>query len=609
MAGILGQVSWGIVPTDGNNSQLAQLSGDYRENYLKSANDQLRYQVQWFRPTPSLNEGTEPSKNNWDASSSKGDIVNVIFKIYTTTENSIFPNNWDLIGTIRKSRDIANKQYLSGGQPQQHRFTVDISQIVSDQLSYSLVPINKGTWQSYKWGGMNGGITMQDNVIGTSLSSGNPVSDYNVSPNGTFRKLIVQTSYEVINEDGQIISASGNVLVSDSITVINSVNQFESDSVYYQDTFNHGSVPSVSAAIPQRFNSNCPNWYYSAGGSITGNSPVALNKPVRTDEQAEWLYWYVDNISHATQTSKYFAQYMIYGQTYNAGGVVGDDFVLSDFNSSLDLQTTGTYQTFAQPQNRMVVQNVSPDFINNNAYIPANQYLPLTGTIAPITADTYRYRLYLKGIYNLGTTGSPSWQSTRNSASYWYEIDREEENSAYSFVRFHWLNRMGGIDSYTAKKDVMEGLTINREVIERKSRDRTWGQADSYYPHGSGNITSVSDSDYISNTMRGGDIYKGGREVSNVNADRVLSVYTEPLNKSTADWLEEIMTSPNVWIEMDTDATQKNNTQNPYQRPSTKGYIPVIITNSDIETVNQAEGLVKFNIEYTLAHKVQTQRN
>jgi hypothetical protein len=168
---------------------------------------------------------------------------------------------------------------------------------------------------------------------------------------------------------------------------------------------------------------------------------------------------------------------------------------------------------------------------------------------------------------------------------------------------------MGGIDSYTAKKDVMEGLTINREVIERKSRDRTWGQADSYYPHGSGNITSVSDSDYISNTMRGGDIYKGGREVSNVNADRVLSVYTEPLNKSTADWLEEIMTSPNVWIEMDTDATQKNNTQNPYQRPSTKGYIPVIITNSDIETVNQAEGLVKFNIEYTLAHKVQTQRN
>ena len=60
---------------------------------------------------------------------------------------------------------------------------------------------------------------------------------------------------------------------------------------------------------------------------------------------------------------------------------------------------------------------------------------------------------------------------------------------------------------------------------------------------------------------------------------------------------------------MDTEATAKGYASNPYLRPSTKGYIPVVITNSDAETVNQAEGLVKFNIEYTLAHKVQTQRN
>ena len=60
---------------------------------------------------------------------------------------------------------------------------------------------------------------------------------------------------------------------------------------------------------------------------------------------------------------------------------------------------------------------------------------------------------------------------------------------------------------------------------------------------------------------------------------------------------------------MDTDATDRGNSANPYLRPSTKGYIPIIITNNDIETVNQESGLVKFNIEYTLSHKVQTQRN
>ena len=139
--------------------------------------------------------------------------------------------------------------------------------------------------------------------------------------------------------------------------------------------------------------------------------------------------------------------------------------------------------------------------------------------------------------------------------------------------------------------------------MRRKSADRTWYQNDT------NGGTPLNDSLYHSDTMRGGDIYKGGREVSNVNAERTQSVYTEPLNKSVAKWLQEMMLSPNVWIEKDTDATAMGNTVNPYLRPSTKEYIPVIITNSDIETVNQAEGLVKFNIEYTFAHKLITQRN
>ena len=47
MANYLGSLSWGIVPLYGSTSNLATMSWDYRNNYLKSANDQLRYQVQW----------------------------------------------------------------------------------------------------------------------------------------------------------------------------------------------------------------------------------------------------------------------------------------------------------------------------------------------------------------------------------------------------------------------------------------------------------------------------------------------------------------------------------------------------------------------------------
>ena len=76
-----------------------------------------------------------------------------------------------------------------------------------------------------------------------------------------------------------------------------------------------------------------------------------------------------------------------------------------------------------------------------------------------------------------------------------------------------------------------------------------------------------------------------------------------------AKWLEEIVTSPNVWIEHESEATKRRNSNTANLRPSTKTYIPVIITNSDVETVNQESGLVKFNIEFTHSHPINTQRN
>jgi hypothetical protein len=75
MANYLGAVEWGIVPSNGDSSNLATMSWDYRNNILKSANDQIRYQVQWM--STGLNEGVEPSADNY--LNGKGDIVNVIF--------------------------------------------------------------------------------------------------------------------------------------------------------------------------------------------------------------------------------------------------------------------------------------------------------------------------------------------------------------------------------------------------------------------------------------------------------------------------------------------------------------------------------------------------
>ena len=594
MANYLGSLSWGIVPLNWDTTNLATMSWDYRSNYLKSANDQLRYQVQWFNGN-SVNEGVEPSAGNYTGG--KGDIVNAIFKVETTVDGT----NWNTIGTIKKSRDIANKRYATGDAAPDHRFTIDISQLVSDQLSYSLCPINKGTWQSNYYGGMNGGAVMQDNVIGTS-----PISNYNVSENGTFRRVRVSATFDIINGNGEITDAGYTLSAPPYVTAINSVNQFERDSVYYNKY-------TVDYYTGYNFLTRCPN---CSGGSTNED----FKKPVRIDEQAEWLQFYIrrnySNEIRGVGLDDVVGADAIKIVTYDSSGIE-NTFYLRDFEDNLLTQVSNGFVLPANNQQQMFIQNISPSYIINsgNVWSPNNtrsnspSNYPYWNAYASntITSNTVYYTAELVKV------GMWSPYTVRVvSSSYKYTIDRESENIPYGFVRFHWLNSMGAIDSYTAKRDVVEGLTISRSVVERNSADRTWYQADSWAVNNVETFISNSlqgNDTYISDNMRGGNLYKGGREVSNVDADKVQSVYTEPLNKSVAKWLEEMLLSPNVWIEKDTEATAKGYSSNPYLRPSTKGYIPVIITNSDAETVNQAEGLVKFNIEYTLAHKVQTQRN
>ena len=591
MASNLGTVEWGIVPLNYSNSLLQNMAQRYRLNYLVSCNQKLRYQIVWTDGTR-IFEDTEPSKDNF--SGGQGDVVNVVFKVYATTKYPAPATfaEYDLLATIKKSRDIANKHYDTESTPEGHRFTIDISEICANRLSYSLVPIKKGTWQSAAWGGMNGGLSKQDNV--TEL-----ISPYNVTPNGSWTSIKVDAEFEIINAEGEIISSTTNISSAPTVWAINSVSQFEEDQVYINYTFSiNDETPSIYRL--NRFMSRCPNHVLN-----TTTFPSLL-KTVRLYDKAEWLYFYLFEISDSSN----IRIVEMYGKAYTyaqykdlvsgAGTTFQSQFVINALGGTLYLDSGNgvtTASVFNKNQKRVCVQNASPQYINENAYPPQTGNLPYAGSqFSPIDSDIYAYRLYLR-------TVDTSAAAKRISSINWFKLDQEDEIPAYDFVRFHWLNSVGGIDSYTAKRNITEGYSINKDIIERKSSDRTWYQDNSNYG------TAVPDSDYISNTMRGGNLYKGGREVSSVSADRVHSVFTEPINTTTSEWLKELMLSPNVWVEFNTEATQRGKTVNPYQRPSNTGYMPVIITNSDIETINQEQGLVSFNIEYTLAHKVQTQRN
>ncbi len=601
MAGVNGTVTWGITPIS-TSGAMVDAFYEVRGNWLKGVHEPMRYQVQWQKS--GLTEAVEPSKLNY--SGGNGDLVNVIFNVRMTSQShSQAGITWEDIGSIKKSRDIANKKYDNLTPAEGHRFTVDISSLVADHLSYSLCPLNKGTWQNNRYGGMNGGELIQDNVLGNNgaTATGYPVSNYNVSWNGSYRNVQVYVDFQIINADGEIEDASGTSLPYTFVTTaINAVNQFNRDSVYLGN-YIMSNVATASTREAYKFLTRCTNF--------AADTSLPYKKPVRIDEQGEFLQFYLyygSSIDISGSGDNVVASIGMKIETFEADGSAENTFYIRDFedNAIIQQDTVDTsFTVISNGQFMNFVQNISPYYINNtaalkNASNAGATSFPYWTTYSgnKITDSTSYYRV---SIVKRGLHGP--YTERRYSQYRYYTIDREDEKIPYAFVRFHWLNSLGGIDSYTAKRNITEGFSISKDIIERKSSDRTWIQQDT------DGGSALNNSDYISDTMRGGDTYKGGREVSNVNAEENRSVYTEPLNIVDAEWLKEIFLSPNVWIETDTDAGAFNNDRNPYLRPSSKEYTPVIITNSDIETVNQEEGLVKFNIEYTFAHKVITQRN
>ena len=575
-----GTAIYSLLPRVFSGSQATAF--DERQNYLMSVNSPIRYQILYKTGSASFKENSEPSVS---------DVVNVIFKVYGTSVAQDLGNpitQWQEIATIRKSRDVPNKG--SGGIPvggsiyynEGHRFTIDISSICNDLLSYSLCPIGKGTWARHttspntasgfrgSFGGMNGNGHPEDNDI-------QQISNTLLTQNGAYRYVKLEASFELLQADGTVATAvNGNTPITMNtgwIAVINSAPQWEEDSVFYGGTT--GAAPSYTfdrlTSTSRAFLSKCPNFSTSSG------SGMEIKKDVQLTDEAEWLYFFVHKTlgdSYIASNLTFYADAAMLQVTTSDGSTV----YLNDFRALLE-------QPFGQfvNQNRYCVQNVSPDYIANNA-VDING----SSVSSPFTANTewYSVRYINRKNTNSAVIGMSEFRH--------YKIDRETEHP-FGYVRFHWLNRMGGIDSYTAKRNVIEGISVSKNTFESKSPDRMWIQK--------GGLPI-----YLDDSVRG-DLYRGGREVLNIEANRNHSVYTDPLNKATAKWLEELITSPNVWIEYESNATKRLNVLNSQLRPSTKTYIPIVVANSDVETVNQDSGLVKFNIDFTHSHSINTQRN
>lgn len=549
-----------------------------------SVNNPITYQLQWGQTNSRITNFM--TKDEYTS----GDLANVIFDIYMGNvwrehDNNI--PNMAFIGSLRKSRDMPlimgegmNPQFTTGVNTKNfHTFTVDIAPVVKSYLSYTLTPFMKGSPSEL----FNMGGTYNTNNSYDFTSIG-----------GSDRIIQVQARFEVYNEDATIserlvIATSGGSEVvknTGGIVVVNAALQHDEKPI-----LNRYNVNCNAGTTYKEFFSNFPN-----NDSTSGEKRVQIFKKVRLDDEGEFLSWFQEKFANSGHPNHTYNMTDFYLQIHTDESD-GSHHTANLRDVQYTLGNTGTISSsywgnsgwgnnpdpYDTEVMKVLSQNVSPAYINSV-------------TAGTITSDTisYRAKLICSGT-TLGTGKSVS-------ESRYYVLDHETANTSYDYVRFHWLNRLGGIDSYTAKRDISESVNVSKVFFERQSPNRQFIQQYNGTNNPFGNPQDAL----------GGDTYKASVNTLAVEATRSKTVYTEPLNMEESKWLEEILTSPNVWVELDNEAgfwTEFVTDNSAKIHPSTRDYFPVTITNSSLTTVDQALGLVKFNLEYTMSNSIVTQSN
>ena len=275
--------------------------GGYTDVLLHSVNSDITYQMWWQA------SGLTQAQEGTGAAGERiaGDLVNVIFNIYeyTTQNTGAFTTaDMNLVASIKKSKDIPkrwNGRKAENPTLDGHRFTIDISDICADLLSFSLVPNNIGTWgglntlatgptggmntstQPNLYGGLNGQWVMEDIALTATTTA---PSMHNLTANGADRRIRVEARFEVMKSDGTLeISDSPNSRYARDIYIVNSAWQWE-------DKFNHAINELRYYASGRTFLTNSPNMFYSAGSSDLQNK--VYYKKADLASQSEYLQWW-----------------------------------------------------------------------------------------------------------------------------------------------------------------------------------------------------------------------------------------------------------------------------------------------------------------------------
>ena len=80
-------------------------------------------------------------------------------------------------------------------------------------------------------------------------------------------------------------------------------------------------------------------------------------------------------------------------------------------------------------------------------------------------------------------------------------------------------------------------------------------------------------------------------KIIDVEANDSISTGTHKVGKEVAEWIQELIESPEVYIELDSDSALHNKR------------VPVVITNKSTAICNSFDGMFNVNIKYRFGFK------
>jgi hypothetical protein len=403
-------------------------------------------------------------------------------------------------------------------------YTIDVSSIARDFVSYDLRPCTHDTSTKVK----------RDITMGQ------------ISKN-VFERIKVDFQLEEINSSGQLVDVSGEEDFGNFIAVNSALLHEEEHYLSISNELLTGSATQV-----QGDNLSIQYLHRTGTGYEAGRQKYLTTKPtnyrVIGHDECEYLSFalfdsgtcpravvrFYDANGNAIPTSDSSTGYaLVISKTTDGEGNLG-----TDLNSWGDM-TTSDLSGLTNPANCVVQIGVGTRNIKESTDAQWNNGEPLTD--------------FSNVSYYTVQTDDTSSDKIGEKVTYYIDHTRERVNG----VRFHWQNRLGGIDSYTFDGAFTEGINISSKSYEQSIYPEFRGQSGS--STGSENSIIGDNQGYHFASSNYGavvprvagytdDKYPSVRK-SKVKAVKEGTAISRPYGIAEQDMFEDLLASPNVWIE------------------------------------------------------------